>query len=242
MPTSNNAPFLYQEFTGDFDAQMEIASMTSANYHVLAILAQDPSGEFVWIGKQDRTGSGDFAQSRSVDNGVTTEQTLSGDFSHYRLVREADEFRGYVSQDGLFWRQVAAYSRPDLPAMLRVGVTQASFGGATVTAQVEAFSLTPFTPLPGDYNADGVVDAADYAVWRDTLDSTTDLRADGDRSGRVDQQDYQLWRTQFGEASPAPSQGSSTNASVPSPSGLSLAGAAALAACCRPSRAKPLLG
>jgi arabinogalactan endo-1,4-beta-galactosidase len=29
----------------------------------------------------------------------------------------------------------------------------------------------------GDYNRDGVVDAADYTVWRDTLGSTTDLRA-----------------------------------------------------------------
>ena len=34
--------------------------------------------------------------------------------------------------------------------------------------------------LPGDYNFDGIVDAADYTVWVDTKGSTTDLRADGD--------------------------------------------------------------
>ena len=34
-------------------------------------------------------------------------------------------------------------------------------------------------PLPGDYNFNGVHDAVDYTVWRDTLGSATDLRADG---------------------------------------------------------------
>jgi len=34
-------------------------------------------------------------------------------------------------------------------------------------------------PLAGDYSFNGVVDAEDYAVWRDTLGSTNDLRADG---------------------------------------------------------------
>jgi len=35
-------------------------------------------------------------------------------------------------------------------------------------------------------------------VWRDTLGSTTDLRADGDGSGVVDEADFQLWRSHFG--------------------------------------------
>ena len=34
--------------------------------------------------------------------------------------------------------------------------------------------------LDGDYNVDGVVDAADYVVWRDSLDETgRGLAADG---------------------------------------------------------------
>lgn len=210
-----NAPFLYQEVTGDFDAQMEISSMTSANFHVLAIVASDPAGDLVWIGQQDRDGENDFAQSRSGFSGVNAEQNLAGIFSHYRLVREADEFRGYVSEDGLFWKQISSFQRADLPATLQVGIAQSSFGASTVTAQVEAFSLHSFDSLPGDYNGDGVVDAGDYTIWRETLNSSTDLRADGDHSGTVDERDYQIWKVQFGQSSTVLS-----NLSVPTPDSL----------------------
>ncbi|MEX2171184.1 MAG: hypothetical protein WD851_17825, partial [Pirellulales bacterium] len=55
-------------------------------------------------------------------------------------------------------------------------------------------------PLVGDYNGDGVVGAADYTIWRDTLGSTTDLRANGDDSNSViDAADYGVWTANFGE-------------------------------------------
>ena len=52
----------------------------------------------------------------------------------------------------------------------------------------------------GDYNQNGLVDAADYTVWRDTLNQTgEDLAADGDDSGTVDQGDYNVWKGNFGQ-------------------------------------------
>jgi hypothetical protein len=51
---------------------------------------------------------------------------------------------------------------------------------------------------PGDFNGDGVVDAADYVVWRSTLGSTADLRADGNGDQVIDQADYNVWRSSFG--------------------------------------------
>jgi hypothetical protein len=54
-------------------------------------------------------------------------------------------------------------------------------------------------PLPGGYNGSGTVDAADYVVWRNSLDQTgTGLPADGNSAGLVNQADYDLWRAHFG--------------------------------------------
>jgi hypothetical protein len=51
----------------------------------------------------------------------------------------------------------------------------------------------------GDFNRDGLVDNADYTMWRDTNGSTTDLRADANGDGRVDLADCELWRASFGQ-------------------------------------------
>ncbi len=57
--------------------------------------------------------------------------------------------------------------------------------------------------LAGDYNADGVVDAADYLVWRNSLGSTTNLAANGDNTGAsqgvIDAADYLVWKAGWGE-------------------------------------------
>jgi hypothetical protein len=53
--------------------------------------------------------------------------------------------------------------------------------------------------LPGDYNLDDTVDAADEIIWKKSRGSTTNLQADGNHDGRVDQADYALWKAHFGE-------------------------------------------
>lgn len=47
---------------------------------------------------------------------------------------------------------------------------------------------------PGDYNADAIVDAADYDRWRSSYGSLTRLAADGNGDGRIDAADYAIWR------------------------------------------------
>ena len=83
----------------------------------------------------------------------------------------------------------------------------------------------------GDYNHNGVVDAADYVVWRKTLgQSGPGLAADGTGplgtpDGLVDQLDYQLWRSHFGQTAGSGALADATNASdaIPEPPALLLA-------------------
>jgi hypothetical protein len=72
---------------------------------------------------------------------------------------------------------------------------------------------------PGDYNHNGTVDAADYAVWRDTLgESGMDLPADGNGNHQIDVADYEIWRANFGDmAGLGASDGLRGGASVPEP-------------------------
>jgi hypothetical protein len=72
-------------------------------------------------------------------------------------------------------------------------------GVQSVGSVLFAESVVP--PLPGDYNGDLVVDAADYTSWRDSLGGSVDSfqGADGNGDGTVDAADYKLWKRQFGK-------------------------------------------
>jgi hypothetical protein len=61
--------------------------------------------------------------------------------------------------------------------------------------------------LSGDFNRDGAVDAADFAVWRHMLDQNVvnGAGADGDGNGRVDQADFAIWLANFGNVTPGQS-------------------------------------
>ena len=78
-----------------------------------------------------------------------------------------------------------------------------------------------FLGVPGDYNANGIVDASDYTVWRDTFGSTNDLRADGDHDGQVTTSDYEYWKTRIGNTAGGGSSEFVRN--VPEPTSVSLA-------------------
>jgi hypothetical protein len=83
----------------------------------------------------------------------------------------------------------------------------------------ETFYLAVTPRLPGDYNANGAVDAADYIVWRRTF-GQTGIRPAADGTGpaglpdgMIDRLDYEFWRANFGDA-----LGGVASLSVPEPS------------------------
>jgi DNA-binding beta-propeller fold protein YncE len=81
-----------------------------------------------------------------------------------------------------------------------IGILAApSTGGFT---EATAFVTVP-TPRTGDFNFDGVVDAADYIVWRNA--SPTATLPNDESPGSVDPSDYDDWRANFGKLGlPAP--------------------------------------
>lgn len=66
---------------------------------------------------------------------------------------------------------------------------------------VDNVYLRPFAPatggVAGDYNFDGLVDAADYTVWRDRSDAGLPLPNDTTPES-VSIADYDLWRSNYG--------------------------------------------
>ena len=79
--------------------------------------------------------------------------------------------------------------------------------------------------LAGDYNQNGVVDAADYTVWRNNLGANIALpNEDPDQTpGWVTAEDYGVWKANFGQTQPLGSgsiEALTTSASSPHPSPL----------------------
>jgi hypothetical protein len=77
--------------------------------------------------------------------------------------------------------------------------------------------VTPLSLLlPGDFNNNGNVDAADYVIWRRNFGALNEaaLNGNGDNQNGVDNGDYALWRASF---SAAGSGASAVNVTVPEP-------------------------
>ena len=102
-----------------------------------------------------------------------------------------------------------------------------SFGDASATinlnldGQIVAKYLIPASN--GDYNQNGVVDGADYVVWRDTSGQTgVGLAADGNGDGQVTNADFTLWRSKFGQSAGVGAGDISQGGVVPEPSSVAI--------------------
>ncbi len=104
-------------------------------------------------------------------------------------------------------------------ARLAFRFNQPGFDNGAVWIDSASLVITP-AGLEGDFNDDGIVDAADYTVWRDNFGATDEssLNGNGSGSGGVDEADYDLWVSNFGETLDV----ESSSASVPEPSSLTV--------------------
>jgi hypothetical protein len=106
------------------------------------------------------------------------------------LPQPGDQFPFLSARDGI----TGAFDMlqlPDLPSAM----------AWSLSVMQDRAVLAVAAALAGDYNFDGMVDAADYIIWRSTLDQTgTSLAADGNGNGVIDNGDYEVWRANFGTA------------------------------------------
>jgi fibronectin-binding autotransporter adhesin len=85
-------------------------------------------------------------------------------------------------------------------------------------------NLTGPMGVAGDYNQNGIVDAADYVLWRNNLGAGSLPNEGGISPGMVDADDYTFWRSRFGATSGAGSGFGSSN--IPEPTSIVLFGLA----------------
>jgi hypothetical protein len=112
---------------------------------------------------------------------------------------------------GTYWLEVTVNPYGDTPAGR---IVESDYSNNTARILVDL--------LPGDYNDDGLVDAADYTVWRDTLGESVAVLttgADGDGDGQVTTGDYEVWRENFGVTLSL--GGGASSAVVPEPASVS---------------------
>ncbi len=109
--------------------------------------------------------------------------------------------------------------------------SSATTDGITFTVGVEGYglltavvALLPGAELNADFNGDGIVDAADYLVWRNHLGSTgAGVLGDANGDGTVNSQDYLVWKSQYGTNPNLGAAVATATTTVPEPASSTLA-------------------
>ncbi|MEM6329127.1 MAG: sulfatase-like hydrolase/transferase [Planctomycetota bacterium] len=143
----------------------------------------------------------DLRTTESFDRvSATGDATLAGELS-------VEASPGFAATAGDVYQVIAA----EAVAGVFDAVALPSLGGGLMW-QVEyaADSVSLVVTVAGDYNGDGAVDGADYAVWRGALGQAVSplTGADGNGDGQVTADDLDVWLENFGVVTPAASVGS----------------------------------
>ena len=146
-----------------------------------------------WLAAEDVLFNEDFIE---LYNPETLPLALHGlfisDDPAARPLRHAFAPLSFIAASG--YRALSADGNPD------GGGNHVSFRLTSGPGQIALFQ-SPL-PLKGDFNGSGVVDAADYVVWRRSVGQTVlaGSAADGNENGWIDQNDYAIWRANFGRS------------------------------------------
>lgn len=173
-------------------------------------------GKEVWSGVPWRTDGPDFRDVNPTSgrwdgngDGDTTDP--------YPIDRWSSDFprSGWIPGDDVdpYVIDITPYLRNPIRHQVRLLIDDVDINSYWRVSAYASGTLVPPHDPPGDFNRDGVVDAADYTVWRDERGRTgVGLTADADLSGRTNDADRQFWVNNF-----AATSASSAVARVPEP-------------------------
>jgi hypothetical protein len=162
---------------------------------------------YLFVGKVAGNGAGaNTMQAALFANGAVVENFASASFPWTLTAQSSGNFNPIVSQLQFSSLYQANYTVSNL----------------WVGSAADFFALP--SAAMGDFNADGMVDAADYAVWRKTLGQTgAGLAADGNGNHQVDAGDFDVWRAHFGQnVGGGSGSGSDSQPAVPEPATIIL--------------------
>jgi hypothetical protein len=174
---------------------------------------------------------GQPTNTETVVGSVTFESPILGLLVDQTSLVETDSVLGAI---GLYTTDSRALDLSDndfltvSDDLLTLTVSLNALGSEVIQLRVLTDLLLPSA---ADFNGDGIVDAADYTVWRDSLGQNVipGTGADAFADGVIDQHDYDFWRRFFGSSS----TGSSSAIPEPSAAVLALAGLVGLVVCRR---------
>ena len=228
-----DTPAEYDDYTGTEFPFAIITFQNAAGADTLNLEAGSsvPFGDFPWAFSDLTHTKADYGMAAG---GPSIAPTATSDGSTVSLTITSDT-TGRVILDGV---PLDVSFKAGLPAQATFSLFDNNAVGDEVTGfptGEHAFYFNNLkiesapTGVPGDFNGNNTVDAADYVLWRNSVGPGSLPNENEISPGQVDTADYNYWRSRFGATSGGGS-GLASTASVPEPAAakLLLAGLAVL--------------
>jgi hypothetical protein len=238
--SSANAGMVEVNFSGGSGTPLTITLPQSVSYTVVGL----PNAAQVFFvfqgtgnlftGAVSASGSLSFTQNAGASNSINDAQQ----FSNVPVVTLNDLVLDDTSFPGLHRNDVFLLSAGSVTTTTNIAAAAPPSGlYLTVLTDGHAVQMGVGTavPEPGDYNRNGVVDAADYVVWR-ANQGTNNVLANDPIGGTIGAAQFSQWRAHFGQTAGS-GAGALANAAVPEPATLLLIMFAASGWCLRRGRA-----
>ena len=177
----------------------------------------------------DVNNDGDFADGADLYNhgDIRPAVSVSGEWVHISFTFDQGTAQALDSDIPL---QDQVFSN-SLTLQWYASYNNGAFGlDADNVVNMDNFRIEFLEAQTGDFNNNGVVDAADYVVWRKNEGTTNSLPNDNGIGGTVGSAHYNLWRSNFGNPVSGSGAGLSISA-VPEPTTLALAALMAVGGC-----------